>query len=104
MNGLVVPGGFGLRGIEGKIKAVKYARENKIPFLGLCMGMQIAVIEFARNILKTEDVNSTEINPQTKHPVIYLIPEQIKKMKDKDYGASMRLGAYPCVLSKNSFA
>jgi len=104
MNGLVVPGGFGLRGIEGKIKAVKYARENKIPFLGLCMGMQIAVIEFARNILKTEDVNSTEINPQTKHPVIYLIPEQIKKMKDKDYGASMRLGAYPCVLSKNSLA
>ena len=104
INGLVVPGGFGSRGIEGKILAVKYARENKIPYLGLCMGMQIAVIEFARNILKMADANSTEVNPQTKYPVIYIMPEQIKKMKDKDYGASMRLGAYPCILNKDSLA
>lgn len=104
IDGLVVPGGFGSRGIEGKIEAVKYARENKIPYLGLCMGMQIAAIEFARNVLKTKDVNSTEVDSGTKNPVIYIMPEQIKKMKDKDYGASMRLGAYPCVLNKDSLA
>ncbi|MBI4652839.1 CTP synthase [Candidatus Kuenenbacteria bacterium] len=104
IDGLVVPGGFGSRGIEGKIEAVKYARENKIPFLGLCMGMQIAAIEFARYVLKTKDVNSTEFDAKTKHPIIYIMPEQREKIKNKDYGASMRLGAYPCVLNKDSLA
>ncbi|MFH1837987.1 MAG: CTP synthase [Candidatus Kuenenbacteria bacterium] len=104
IDGLVVPGGFGSRGIEGKIKAVKYARENKIPYLGLCVGMQIAAIEFARYILKTEDVNSTEFDLKTKHQIIYIMPEQKEKIKNKNYGASMRLGAYPCILNKDSLA
>lgn len=104
INGLVVPGGFGSRGIEGKIQAIKYARENKIPVLGLCMGMQIMAIEFARYVLKTEDVNSIEFNSKTKHPVIYIMPEQVKKIENKNYGASMRLGAFPCVLNKDSLA
>lgn len=104
IDGLVVPGGFGSRGIEGKIKAIRYAREDKIPFLGLCMGMQIAAIEFARYVLKTEDVNSTEFNLKTKHPIIYIMPEQREKIENKDYGASMRLGAYPCILNKDSLA
>jgi CTP synthase len=104
VNGLVVPGGFGKRGIEGKIKAIQYARENKIPFLGLCFGLQMAVIEFARNVCDLKGANSTEINPKTKYPVIDIMPEQKKNIKEKNYGATMRLGLYPCYLLPKSKA
>ena len=101
VDGILVPGGFGDRGVEGKIEAIKYARENKIPFLGICLGMQTAVIEFARNVLGYEDANSSEINPETSYPVIDLMPEQ----KDiEDLGGTMRLGLYPCKLDKTSNA
>jgi len=99
--GILIPGGFGKRGIEGKIETVKYARENKIPFLGICLGMQCAVIEFARNVIKLEKANSTEFDPDTPFPVIDLLPEQ-KDIKNK--GGTMRLGAYTCKLKKNSLA
>ena len=89
ISGILVPGGFGYRGIEGKIKAIKYARENKIPFLGLCLGMQCAVIEFSRNVCGLKDANSTEFKPRTKYPVISLLEEQ---RKVKDLGGTMRLG------------
>jgi CTP synthase len=95
-DGIVVPGGFGSRGVEGKIAAIKYAREHKIPFLGLCYGMQLATIEFARNVCGLKNANTTEINPKTPHPVIHIMPEQEKKMLASDYGGTMRLGAYPC--------
>ena len=99
VNGVLVPGGFGDRGIEGKIEAIKYARENKIPFLGICLGMQTAVIEFARNVVGYDNANSSEINPETKYPVIDLMPEQ----KDiEDLGGTMRLGLYPCKLKEGS--
>lgn len=104
VKGIIVPGGFGTRGIEGKIKAAEFARKNKIPYLGLCLGMQIAVIEFARFVLKTKDVHSSEIDHQTKNPVIDFIPEQKKFLKNKKIGASMRLGAYPCFLKKGTLA
>ncbi|MDP2727197.1 MAG: CTP synthase, partial [Dehalococcoidia bacterium] len=95
VSGIVVPGGFGYRGIEGKIKAAHYARENKIPYLGLCLGMQVMVIEFARHILQSEEPNSTEFNFATPYPVIDLLPEQ----RDRDdMGGTMRLGVYPCHL------
>lgn len=94
-DGILVPGGFGTRGIEGKISAITYARENKIPFFGICLGMQCSVIEYARNVLMFGDANTSEINPESKHPVIDLMPEQ----KDiEDMGGTMRLGAYPCRL------
>lgn len=101
-DGILVPGGFGDRGIEGKIKAIRYARENKIPFLGICLGMQCAVIEFARNVCGLEGAHSAEFAPQTPHPVIDLLPEQ-KNVKEK--GGTMRLGKYPCrlVAGTNSF-
>ncbi|MEI6288071.1 MAG: CTP synthase [bacterium] len=99
---LVVPGGFGSRGIEGKISAIKYARENKIPYLGLCYGMQLATIEFARNVCGLKDAHTTEINPNTKNPVIHIMPEQAEKLSKKQYGNTMRLGAYPCVLEPKS--
>src|SRR5690606_27631499 len=92
LDAIVVPGGFGFRGIEGKIAAAKYARENKIPYLGLCLGMQCAVIEFARNVCNLEGANSSEIDPQTKYPVIDLMLQQRDVV---DMGATMRLGAYP---------
>jgi CTP synthase len=95
LGGILVPGGFGERGIEGKIMAAKYARENNVPYLGLCLGMQIATIEFARNVLKLEKAHSTEFDPATPHPVIALLGEQ-KKVTKK--GGSMRLGAQPCQL------
>ena len=95
-DGIIVPGGFGSRGVEGIIMAIKYARENKIPFLGLCYGMQLATIEFARNAANLKNANSTEINPSTKHPVIDLMEEQKKKLKEKKYGGTMRLGAWEC--------
>jgi len=101
VSGILVPGGFGYRGIEGKIKAIKFARENKIPFLGLCLGMQCAVIEFARNASGLKDANSTEFKPKAKNPVISLLEEQ---RKIKYLGGTMRLGAYPCKLKKNSLA
>ena len=101
-DGLVIPGGFGGRGIEGKILAARYARENKIPFFGLCLGMQIATIEFARNVANLKDANSTEFEQKTKFPVIHIMPDQEKKMLENNYGASMRLGSWPCKLSKQS--
>lgn len=104
LDGVVIPGGFGSRGIEGKIKAIRYCRENKIPYLGLCYGMQCAVIEYARNVLKLKDANTTEINPKTKHPVIHLLAGQEEKMKDNKYGGTLRLGSYPCKLTANTTA
>lgn len=103
-NGVIVPGGFGARGVEGKIRVIKYVRENKIPFLGICYGMQLALIEFARNILKLKRANSVEISPRTPHPVINLMPEQKKMMEEGQYGATMRLGAYPAQLVKGTLA
>ena len=100
-DGIVVPGGFGNRGIEGKIETIRYARENKIPFLGICLGMQMAVIEFARNVLGIKDANSTEIDENTKHPLIHIMEEQ--KGIDKK-GGTMRLGAYPCIIKKDTLA
>ena len=102
LDGIVVPGGFGNRGTEGKILAARYARENDVPYLGLCLGMQIAVIEFARNIIGWEDANSGEFDTKTPHQVIHIMPEQRENMDMENYGASMRLGAYPCVLDKKS--
>lgn len=92
-HGILVPGGFGDRGIEGKISAIKYAREHKIPFFGICLGLQLAVIEFARNVLGIADANSSELNPFTKNPVIDLMPDQLGVV---DMGGTMRLGLYPC--------
>ncbi len=103
-DGIVVPGGFGSRGIEGKILAIRYARENKIPFLGLCYGMQLATIEFARNVAKLKGAHTTEINPKTNYPVIHIMPDQAEKLAKKQYGNTMRLGAYPCILDKDSLS
>ncbi len=103
-DGVIVPGGFGSRGVEGKLNAIRYCRENGIPYFGLCYGMQLAVVEIARDVLKWKDANTTEIDPKTKHPVIDIMPEQKKLMEEKKYGASMRLGAYPAVLKKGSLA
>ncbi len=97
-QGIIVPGGFGSRDIEGKIATIKYCRENKIPFFGLCYGMQLAVVEYARNVLGLGDANTTEIDPQTRYPVIHIMPEQEKKLLAKEYGATMRLGAWDCTL------
>lgn len=99
-TGIIVPGGFGNRGIQGKIETIKYARENNIPFLGICLGMQLAVIEFARNVLGIEDANSTEL-ADTQNPVIHIM-EQQKDIKEK--GGTMRLGKYPCKIKENSLA
>jgi len=101
LDGILIPGGFGERGIEGKIEAVRYAREKKIPFFGICLGLQCAVIEYARNVCNLKSANSTEFNNKTKYPVIDFLPEQLKvKMK----GGTMRLGAYPCIIQKNTKA
>lgn len=101
MDGILVPGGFGSRGIEGKIKACEYARTHNVPYLGICLGMQIAIIEFARNVLGLKDANSAEIDPETPYPVIDILPEQ----KDvTDMGGTMRLGQYPCSLNPESKA
>ena len=97
-DGVIVPGGFGTRGVEGKIAAAGYCRKKKIPYFGLCYGMQLAIIEFARSVLKLKKAHTTEINPKTPHPVIDVMPEQKKNIKEKHYGATMRLGAYPAVL------
>ena len=103
-DGIIIPGGFGARGIEGKIKAIQFLRENKIPFFGLCYGMQLAVIEYARNVLGLKDANTTEINRETKNPVIDIMPEQKENLEDSNYGATMRLGAYPAKLKKGTVA
>ncbi len=100
-DGILVPGGFGDRGIEGKILACKYAREKDVPFLGICLGMQCAVVEFARDVLHLDGANSSEIDPHTKYPVIDLMPDQ-REIDEK--GGTMRLGIYPCKLSLNSFS
>jgi CTP synthase len=99
LHGILVAPGFGLRGIEGKIEAIRFARENKIPFFGICLGMQCAVIEFGRNILGFKSAHSTEMNPDTKYPVIDLMEEQ---KKIQGMGGTMRLGSYPCKLNKSS--
>jgi len=101
VNGILVPGGFGNRGIEGKIKAITYARKNKIPFLGLCLGMQLSIVEFARNVIGFNDAHSEELDPSTTHPVIALMPDQNGV---EDIGGTLRLGSYPCVLDKSSKA
>ncbi|MCK5039558.1 MAG: CTP synthase [Candidatus Aenigmarchaeota archaeon] len=103
-DAIIVPGGFGSRGIEGIITSIKYARQNNIPFLGLCYGMQLAVIEFSRNMAGMSDANSVEINQDTKHPVIDLMEEQKKNMQESNYGATMRLGNYPCSFVKGTLA
>lgn len=101
VNGILVPGGFGDRGIEGKVAAIRYAREQRVPFFGICLGMQVAVIEYARNVVGLEGANSSEINPTTPYPVIDLLPEQ----KDiEDLGGTMRLGLYPCKVVAGSLA
>ncbi|MCX7757318.1 MAG: CTP synthase [candidate division WOR-3 bacterium] len=101
LAGVIVPGGFGIRGIEGKINAINYLRTCQIPFLGLCIGLQCAVIEFARNVCGLKDANSTEFNPKTKYPVIYLLPQQrAKRLK----GGTMRLGKYPTTIKKDTLA
>ena len=103
-NGVIVPGGFGSRGIEGKIRTIKYLRKNKIPFLGICYGMQIACLEFARNVCGLKGAHTTEIDKNTKYPVIDIMPEQKKNLREKNYGATMRLGAYPAKIKKGTIA
>lgn len=109
VSGILVAGGFGYRGIEGKIKAIQYARENKIPFLGICLGMQLALVEFARNVLKIEDANSSEFNEKCQNPVVYLIDEFMDTNGEKQIrtaktplGGTMRLGSYECKVKPNS--
>jgi CTP synthase len=100
-DGILVPGGFGERGTEGKIRAIEYARTRKIPFFGICLGMQMAVVEFARNVCGLSDAFSSEFKPDCENPVIHLMEEQIGVSKK---GGTMRLGAYPCSLVKGTFA
>lgn len=104
MDAVVIPGGFGSRGIEGKIAAIEYVRKHKIPYLGLCYGMQCAVIEYARHELGLKDANTTEINEKTKNPVIHLLPGQEEHLQDKSYGGTLRLGAYQCQLATGTKA
>lgn len=103
-DGVIVPGGFGETGIEGKINVIKYVRENKIPYLGLCYGMQLAVIEYARNVAGLVGANTAEINPKAPHVVIDIMPEQKKLLAENKYGASMRLGGYPALLKSKTIA
>ncbi|MBA2872796.1 CTP synthase [Anoxybacillus calidus] len=100
-DGILVPGGFGDRGIEGKIEAIRYARENKVPFLGICLGMQLASVEFARNVVGLKGAHSSEIDPNTPHPIIDLLPEQ---KEVEDLGGTLRLGLYPCKLTEGTLA
>lgn len=100
-DGILIPGGFGGRGIEGKIHAITYAREHKVPFLGICLGMQLSIVEYARNIIGYRDAHSVELNPHTTHPVIALMPDQNGV---EDIGGTLRLGSYPCILDKESKA
>ena len=103
--GLVpVPGGFGTRGVEGKLKVVEYVRKNKIPYFGLCYGMQMMVIEYARNVLGLPDANTREVNPRSKNTVIDVMDSQIDALENNSYGGTMRLGAYPAILKKGTIA
>jgi CTP synthase len=102
VDGIIVPGGFGLSGIQGKIDTICYCREHDIPYLGLCLGMQLAVVEYAQNVCHIEGAHSKEVKKSTKAPVIDFIPEQVTILQESRYGATMRLGAYPAVLTKNS--
>ncbi len=102
LDGIIVPGGFGKSGIDGKIETIRYARENKIPYLGLCLGMQLAVVEYARNVCGITDANTVEVDKKSKHPVIDFIPEQVEIIQESRYGATMRLGAWPAVLKKGT--
>ncbi|MDD4062483.1 MAG: CTP synthase [Candidatus Pacebacteria bacterium] len=101
-DGVIIPGGFGSRGIEGKIKAIEFCRKNNIPFLGLCLGMQMAVIEFTRNVCGIKDANSLEMDIKCNNPVIHLMGDQVDLINKKNYGATMRLGAYPCTLKQGT--
>lgn len=101
-DGIVVPQGWGSRGAEGKIKTIQYCREHKVPYFGLCYGMQMAVIEFARNVLGHKDANSEEVDPKTKHPVIHLMEEQKELIAKKQYGGTIRLGGWPCKLVRGT--
>lgn len=103
-DGIIVPGGFGTRGIEGIIAAIKFAREQKIPYLGLCYGMQLATIEYARHVAKLDGAHTTEVDNDAVHPVIHVMPDQEKKLLAMEYGGTMRLGAYPCKLKNGSVA
>jgi CTP synthase len=101
-DGIIVPQGWGKRGVEGKILALKFIRENKIPFLGLCFGMQMAVIEFARDVLNLHKANTEEADKDTPDPVIHIMPDQQEYLKKKQYGGTIRLGSWPCVLMQNT--
>ncbi|MDD3141603.1 MAG: CTP synthase, partial [Lachnospiraceae bacterium] len=101
VDGILVPGGFGHRGIEGKLFAIEYARIHNVPFLGLCLGMQLSIVEFARNVIGYNDAHSVELNPNTTHPIIHLMPDQ---SGIEDIGGTLRLGSYPCVLNQDSKA
>ena len=103
-DGIIIPGGFGSRGIEGKIAVAGFCRENKIPYFGLCYGMQIATIDFARNVCGLKKANSQELDPKTPYPVIHIMPDQKKKLEEKDFGGSMRLGSFSCELSKDTLS
>lgn len=103
-DGIIVPGGFGNRGVEGKIKAIGYCRKNKIPFLGLCLGLQLSVIEFSRNVAGIKDATSREFDKKAKNPVIDVMQEQKELLKEKNYGGTMRLGAYDCQVQENTIS
>jgi CTP synthase len=103
-NGIIIPGGFGSRGVEGKILAIQFCRENKIPILGLCYGLQLMVVEFARNVCGLKNAHTTEVNPKTKYPVIDVLQEQKKFLKEKLYGGTMRLGDWKCEIKKGTIA
>ena len=103
-DGVLVPGGFGETGIEGKLKVIQYVRENKIPYFGLCYGMQLMTVEYARNVAGLKGAHTTEINPKTPDPVIAILPDQVEKLAKKNYGGTMRLGAYPCELTAGTIA
>ena len=103
-DGIIVPGGFGSRGVEGKIAAIRYCREKKVPFLGLCYCMQLMVVEFARDVAGLKEAHTAEVNPKTPHPVIDIMPDQKKIISDSSYGGTMRLGAYPAAIKKGTVA
>jgi CTP synthase len=101
-DGVIVPQGWGSRGIEGKVLAAQYARESKTPYLGLCFGMQLATVEFARNVVGLKNANSEEIDAKTKYPVIHIMPEQKEYLKKHNYGGTIRLGAWPCLVKQGT--
>jgi CTP synthase len=102
LDGIIVPIGWGARGVEGKIRGIQYARENKVPYLGLCYGMQLAVVEFARNVVGWKDAHTQEVDPDSKHQIIHIIPEQQRILKDRAYGGTMRLGKWDCKLKEGT--